>query len=248
MRINRNATYAFDTYLDDIPVFTSKNIQLMEAIVNNDSQYRQSFDTKNKHSSAGFLAKYGFPTSYDAILTAVIRIDNENSTHLSVSGKTKGSNSGREIAADYIFQNRDRICSSIASGNVEIVQELSEKLIPSRYTISFASKFCTFTNRYCFGNDHFSIVDTVLCNVLPAYEAIYLSRNTDRNKWIRDKEKKVFDYRSYQNTIHDILTEIQKECPKVGRKEFDLFLWYYYKGGADRVEHLYDVIKTCRKP
>lgn len=246
MRIKRKGVYEFDTDERRIVVFTEKNIKLMRTIINNDSSYRLSFDTKYKPSSAGFLHGLGhFPQSEEGILKAVTLIDKENSTHLSVTGTNEGSGGGRQIFAGYVLENRERICEQIKTGNSDIVQELSEKPVHGRYNISFASKFCTYINRYCFGGDDYSIVDSVLCQVLPAYEAIYLGKETKQHKWERQKEEKNFDYGDYHKIIGDILERINKSegvSHEVTRQEFDLFLWYYYKGSPDRVAELYQAI------
>lgn len=244
MIIDKKSTYEFDTIWEKIPVFTDKNIALITAMVNNDSAYRRAFDITCGTSSAGFLSK-GFPESYKDILEAVKLLDRENSTHLSSTGRDKGSGGGRDKVAEYVKAHHDAIQSEIASGNASVVIELSEKPIPGRLIISFASKFCAFTNRYCFGGDCYSIVDNFLLQVLPAYEAIYLNVPIDKRKWLRQQENKYFDYKAYQDTIQEILNKINGSgdvSTQVGRKEFDLLLWYYYKGSEDRIKHLYQIV------
>lgn len=242
MEIIKKGIYEFDTDARGIPVFTEKNIALITAMVENDSSYRRSFDKECEDSSAGFLYKK-LPKCEEDILEAIKRIDRENSTHLSVTGKGGG---GRERAAKYICEHCEGIWKQIKDGRVEIVEKLSKELVPERYNISFASKFCAFVDRYWFGGDHFSIVDDVLCRVLPAYEALYLgTAELVRNKWIRQKEKKAFNYKEYQKTIESILKNINSGgdvSQNVTRQQFDLFLWYYYKGSDDRIKKLYEDI------
>lgn len=241
MKIVKKSIYEFDTTPEGILVFTDKNIEFVSAIVKNDSAYRQSFDPECQHSSAGLL-KGRFPESDEALLEAVVLIDKENSTHLAVTGKSKGSSGGRKIAAQYIAEHYEYVRAEIEAGRPEVVEKLAKELVPGRYNISFASKFCTFTQRYCFGKDDFSIVDTVLCQVLPAYEILYLHREARQGKWSQQH----FDYKAYQDTIKAILDSVNGSgdvSHKVTRQEFDLLLWYYYKGSDDRIKHLYQAIK-----
>lgn len=245
MKIDKKSVYEFDTTPEGILVFTDKNIELIQAIVRNDSAYRRSFDPECQHSSAGLL-KGRFPESDEELLEAVVLIDTENSTHLAVTGKNKGSNGGCKIAAQYIAEHYEYVRAEIEAGRPEVVEKLSKELVPDRYNISFASKFCTFTQRYCFNKDDFSIVDTVLCRVLPAYETLYLHRETKQNKWSKQRENKAFDYKAYQDTIKAVLDSVNGSgdvSHKVTRQEFDLLLWYYYKGSDDRIKHLYQAIK-----
>lgn len=239
--------YKFDTLWDGVPVFTDKNIELINTLINNDSNYRLSFDDNDRSGkfSAGFL-KGRFPQGYEDIHKTVELIDKENATHISVTGIKEGSGGGRKIVSEYILKNYDDIRRQIAAGKSDVVIKLAEEPVDGRLNISFASKFCAYTNRYCFGRDDYSIVDKVMCRVLPAYEAIYLGETSiDRRKWLRQQEKKNFDYKTYQNTIKAILDCINKSqyvSGKVGRRDFDLFLWYYYKGSDDRINKLYEEV------
>lgn len=238
--------YEFDTIWTGVPVFTDKNIALITAMVNNDSAYRLSFDPKWEKSSARFLSK-GFPKK-DDVLEAVTLIDQENSTHISSTGSKKGSGGGREIVAKYIIDHYESIKSQIKNGETKVVNELSLKPVKGRANISFASKFCVYVNRYCFDRDYYSIVDNVLLQVLPAYEAIYLRRSVDKRKWLRQQEKakeSPFPYDMYNDAIGEILDNINKSgylSAEVSRKEFDLLLWYYYKGSDDRIRALYEAV------
>lgn len=240
--------YKFDTIWDGVPAFTDKNIELITTFVNNDSNYRLSFDESDQSGkySAGFLKGKRFPKKEEDINKTVELIDRENATHISVTGIKEGSGGGRKIVSKYILDNYDYISSQIAAGRPDVVIKLAEEPDTGRFNISFASKFCAYTNRYCFGRDDYSIVDKVMCRVLPAYKAIYLGETSiDRRKWLRQQEKKKFDYEAYQNTIKAILDCINKSqyvSSKVGRRDFDLFLWYYYKGSDDRINKLYEEV------
>ncbi len=243
MKIKTKGPYEFDTDPAGIVIFTEKNLKLISAMVNNDSNYRRSFDARCKDTSAGFLNEK-FPADEKGMLQAVTLLDKENATHLESTGTKKGSTGGRKNFTEYVMANYKQVRDSIQHGRLDIVEILSKKPIPGRYNISFASKFCTYLNRYCFGGDAFSIVDAVLCKVLPGYEQLYLGpEEIDPKKWVRQKDNKAFDYLSYCKTIQEILdrVEVSKASSRpVTRAEFDLFLWYYYKGTDDRIKKLYE--------
>lgn len=243
--------YKFDLDKNGFPAFTEKNLKFLNALIENDSKYRLSFDINNPYSSAGILSKEKFPKDKDKMLDVVRKIDKENSTHLSVSGYSRGkkgeNNKGIDIFVEKLFSNNtDFIENRIEEGDTALVDEMA-KYVPGVTKLSFASKFCTYCNRYCFNKDDYSIYDSVVCDILPYYLYVYLGENywgkvsgkTHRNTInIKNKFKiNEINYGGYNELIGEIIEKIYKITGiKVSRKDFDLMLWYYYKGDKSRIK------------
>lgn len=241
-------TYVLDMDENGFPAFTEKNIAFINGIIKIDSGYRDSFDESCESSSAGILSK-GFPTDKDTLERVVRLIDKENSTHLSVSGNTKNSNQGIKLTVEGLLEITDLI-QKIVEGDTEIVNDIAG-LVKGRSNISFASKFCAFCNRYCFKKDDYSIYDSVLCEVLPYYAYVYCGEEYFRHKIRGNKEltetisetfgqKGASDYKGYNKLIGRIIDVIRKQFNEdITRKDFDLLLWYYFKGSDRRRKEIY---------
>ena len=81
----------------------------------------------------------------------------------------KQNNQGISIFVEGLLERGlENIKKQIQHGVPEIVDELAV-LVPNRLNFSFATKFCTYCNRYCFGKDDYSIYDSVVSNILPYY-------------------------------------------------------------------------------
>ncbi len=261
-RINFENFYKFDLDKNQLPAFTKKNLVFLTALIQNDSSYRNSFDKDNPESSAFLLSK-AFPTE-DNIYDVVKRIDIENSTHLSVSGMkkegNKQNNQGISIFVEGLLERGlENIKKQIQHGVPEIVDELAV-LVPNRLNFSFATKFCTYCNRYCFGKDDYSIYDSVVSNILPYYAYVYLgekywkdihSKNPRKKSTIEKTFVKIKNkdgkfqpnYAGYQKLIGEILCAIQeKSHTAVSRKIFDWMLWYYYKNDKRRQQTAYNCL------
>ncbi|MDE5601158.1 MAG: hypothetical protein K2J16_01520 [Clostridia bacterium] len=126
---------------------------------------------------------------------------------------------------------------------------------------SFASKFCTYVARYKFNDenkDKFSICDSVMCSILPYYMDKYLDEEDKAN--YKDCIVAKYDYKNsisdrakhpenygydfskcgygwYRDIIGKVIDGIEREINfRISRKDFDLILWYYYKGDSDLLE------------
>lgn len=141
--------YIFDLDKNGFPTFTSKNIRFMQNIINNDSNYRISFDGNAENSTASFLKNH-FPETKLELKKAVELVNKENSTHLYVKD---GFNATIKKLCEIGI---DELKSKIENGKPEIVNHIA-LAVPSRINFSFASKFCTYCNRYCFDKDDYSI-------------------------------------------------------------------------------------------
>ena len=182
------------------------------------------------------------------------------------SGNTK---IGIEKMAEYIVKECNDILDVLKSDvDSSIVDRLSMCVIDQirkdkdgndivLNKLSFASKFCTYMCRYAFAGkdrDKFSIYDSVLCSILPYYMWKYrehvgvkLTKDmlTKTGKNSIANLTKVEHYKWYRDIITDIIKGINKENPNlnINRENFDLMLWYYYKGDSDLISASYAYLK-----
>ena len=236
--ITSKAPYQFDTDHNGFPVFSQKNLRFILALIENDSNYRIDFDTTAKDSMAEYLYEH-FPDSKEELRSAVKLIDKENSTHLSVKG-------GIDATVDEIMGiGLDKVKIWIQNGNVELVNMLA-KAIPDRLNFSFATKFCTYCNRYCFGGDDYAIFDDVVAKIMPYYAYVYLGerhwkeirgKNTRNESTIREEFAAKLDYAGYNELVGRIINAAKQQSDTdITRADFDRLLWYYYKGIPDRIK------------
>lgn len=263
MNINTNL-YILDTDNYGFPEFTENNLRFVWSVVNLDSSYNASFNKNIKRGSANLLS-HGFPDPEkdDNLRKAIDLIANENSTHT--------SKDDRKAIYYYIYDNYDMVKNAIESGDRSIIRKIAlldaasldaashDKTGKAKFNISFASKFCTFSNRFCFNKDDFSIVDHTLCSILPYYEFVYnledyekhcrISKNKDIvSRWEDNKNQENF-YQDYCNTIGALIKSINKSNKglEVNRADFDLLLWYCFKNNDEMIRKALNCIKIAEQ-
>lgn len=149
---------------------------------------------------------------------------------------------------------------AIEAGKIEESGWNEEKINSvSRYTFSFASKYCTYMARAIFegknGEDGYCIFDKVMCDILPYYAWVYLKENHLKKK--RSKIPEEFaakgngNYEGYRKLIDRIIQRAEllfgREYPKdpfyrISRKDFDHLLWYYFKGGNPTIKDAMELV------
>ena len=234
--ILQESPYKFDVDKNGLLALTSGNVDRINFIIENDSNYRSDMDPENKESTYNYIRNHPYTRDYEVILGIVERIDIQNSTHQASSGVKQGDNRGREITAQFICDLPD-FYERLKNEDAGLVNQIAGA-IPGRYTFSFASKYCTYWSRYLLEADGYSIYDKILREILPYYAWVYIGENHMARK--QSKIEKEFgqrnrgDYLGYRNLIDRIRREV--ECRTgyaITRKDFDHLLWYYYKGDAD---------------
>lgn len=233
--IATNNPYDIDKDSNGIPIFTEKNEKILRMIIALDSTYQSS----KPQTVQGFLKSNGIPTNYQDMETLVKLLDRENSTHLASSGKKKGSNQGIQITATAIC-NIKNLRKRLQGGDKELVS-LIAKAVPGRTNYSFATKFCTYCNRYAFGGDEFSIYDAALRDSLPYYAYVYCKKNLRNGGKANSAIARTYGdpqkYGGYCKLIDDIRNEInQYTSLNITREVFDLFLWYFFKNNKNNVD------------
>lgn len=181
-------------------------------------------------------------------------INQENSTHLSVSGNKKGDNNGIEIMAKKINQIKD-LEEKIIRGDFSIIEEIS-KAVEGRNNFSFATKFCAYVSNISVNiedkdRDKFVIYDNIIANVLPYFCWKYLStsdyinenqKSIIKNKIVNKNGKN--DYQSFIKIIDKIIESSSKNTGyKISRRNFDKLIWYFYKGDSELIEYALSFIK-----
>lgn len=158
------------------------------------------------------LKKFPKNTDIEIVAMKIGLIDITNSTHLS---QHKSKISMFELAD--IISSIPNIDSRIESGDSEIVNEIA-KSNGAINLFSFATKYCCYHNRNLYGNDDYSILDTILKKYLPRY--FNDITESQINNW-----QKNFCYNEYNNYITRKLDEIGITIDNRKRK-FDHFIWY----------------------
>lgn len=245
---------------------TQKNYEILNfACKTLDSTYRNSFNTEYPGSSGYLITQYAkngdWTQNPDAVEIICRQIDKENATHLSVSGNFPTgdpmNSRGIELMSAYIADiNRQSVLERIREGEESIVCELAREPVRGFSKFSFASKFCTYVNRYQFKRDDYSIYDDVVQSILPYYihaygtedRGAYISQHNRTINGVRIQvwESDIYrfrennDYSGYKRIIDNVLTSVQKgakkeDSPITTREQLDLLLWYYYKGDKELV-------------
>lgn len=178
--------YKFDLDANGVLALTAENVDRINFIIDNDSNYRLFSDMDNHKSVCRYVAdrKETTPWSVDEILHIVTEIDKQNSTHQDSIGVKKDA-------------------SNSTSKN-------NESDGGGRYTFSFASKFCTYVSQALYNSDEYSIYDKVVSDILPYYAWSYLEKDCYFGR-TKSKISKVFglddkngDYESYRKLIDAI--------------------------------------------
>lgn len=217
------------------PALTKHNVDLVQFIIKNDSNYRVATDPTNSKSSAYTFEDYkksgSYPKSRDDFKEICKRIDKENVTHLSV-------NKGIEITAGALCKMTG-LNAGLYRGDASIVDVIS-KFVPGRINLSFASKFCAFYSLGIYGKDNYSIFDRVLKDALPYYAWAYcgVKRFTkSKNSNLSNKNVSKSGYAGYRELIDDILKKATSITGySIRRRDFDLIVWYYFKGDKGRLK------------
>lgn len=242
--------YKFDTDSNGFPVFTRKNITFLQALIENDSDYRISYDYDNEKfesSYAGLLEKYG--VSKDPIIMEGIvkSIDKFNATHLASEGPAGGGR-GIKLTVEAILQIEDledKLRNKDDNIVVEIARAVKNQTGKNKVNFSFATKFCAYTSLGALEQDNYCIYDKVVQNILPYYIYTYLNDDsyyrTNRNgkncSIIEEKYKMTTDYEGYRKLIDRLIDSIEEDINyRIRYKDFDNLLWYYFKGDDSRID------------
>ena len=231
-KLSEKYYFVMDKENPDLLKLSKENVALAEFLVRNDSAY-----TKTSIKTAVSTAKYHGSTAYwfsrlnefcqsnqgdyaEIIFGCIIAVDNENGTHLNAD------HIGREVLKNRIVEwGQENLLKSLKERDFALVKKLAERTGTqkgARCNPSFASKFCHFACKNMFegedAEDNFSIYDSVLCGVLPAYASHY---------GVEVKSKKQLEnYEVYSQKIDEI---ISKSGGAISRNGFDHLLWYYHK-------------------
>ena len=209
-----NDPFEFDTDKNGFPALTENNVKRINFLIKNDSNYTL-LDDRYEDSISKTINSHRFATQYDEIFDIVKVIDQQNSTHLSVTGIKGKEGKGRDLMSLCICDliTKSGFYDSLRASNPEIVNYIAKNAIETRNTFSFASKFCTYMARALFKGekeeDNYSIFDSVMCDALPYYAWVYLRDD----RYIKRKCSAIPEmfaakgngkYKEYRNLIDEI--------------------------------------------
>lgn len=235
--------YELDLDENGLLALTQKNAEFIYAIIQIDSSYRKTFDSKIDKSAYGYVVKnykaiLNYKDNYNIIEEVCKRIDKESSTHIYTTGNDyKGEKNGLQLTAEGI-KNIDGLLDRLSGGDSELVCEIAGFTGMNKF--SFASKFCAYMCRFLFEDkiqrDNYVVYDDVLAKTLPYYEKYFLGTITHKTREGADSVRTKFmvdkNYEGYRNYVDSIRNGVQEkyECD-LTREELDYMIWYYYKGG-----------------
>ena len=239
--------YEFDVDQNGFPVFTKKNLALLDALLRYDSNYSASEDASDPSTYAGMLDTNGVPTTYDEALAVVKSIDKINSTHLASEGPDGGGR-GISLTAEAIASTPDLV-DRLRAGDDSLVPEIATA--GGKNNFSFATKFCAYTCVFArdIRSDNYCVYDRVLAEVLPYYSFLYspnelyksFCRINNRGRVVSDVSsrcKETRDYELYCMLVDNIIDGVKEQSGlwHLPYKAFDQLVWYYFKGDDRKID------------
>lgn len=179
--------------------------------------------------------RYGTPSSRDwlkkheNINTYTLRELVEFIRLVARDNSTRTSNHNIYILANYIFANISItvFLNRIKKGDYSLVDELADlrHLGATRKEHSLASKVCRYIDDWYYGNDHFTINDSVVRVLLPYYY-LYYGINFDKNI---DE----ISYVEFMKYFNELVEKVQIS-ESIKRHEIDHIIWYVYRNDSIR--------------
>ena len=231
MNKQNNVASISDSKLGLLPPLTPDNIEFVEKEVKEDLTYG---DKGNGRELKTFFLNHKENTDRDVILYKILLIDYTNSTQLQRHKKDFSifALADRLLAMKNLDEDIKRGDISLVRkiskqpvvyprSNVSAVSEESSEQRKEINLLSFASKFCHYHNRICYGKDDYSIFDHV---VAFAITKKYLPEATTSEI---DYFRKNSMYEEYHNLITRIITKYNDlgQVENI-RNKLDHFLWY----------------------
>jgi len=240
MNKQNNVSSISDSELGLLPPLTPGNIEFVENEVINDPIYGEK---GNDRELKTFFLNHEINTNRDIVLYKILLIDYTNSTQLQ-----------RHKRDFSIFALADRLLAmknldeDIKRGDISLVRKISKQpVVYPRSNVStiieesskqkkeinllsFASKFCHYHNRICYGEDDYSIFDHVVAFAI-AKKYMPEVKSSVINKYRQNSM-----YEEYHNLITRIITKYDLGQIENIRYKLDHFLWYpnkkyYYSKG-----------------
>lgn len=162
------------------------------------------------------LKKYPQNTEKEIVALKIFLINTTNSTNLRSYKKQIHINDLAEIICNIKdFDER------VANGEDSVVEELA-KCNDKIKLFSFASKYCCYHNNLVYGNDDYSIFDTILKKHLH----LYIPKATPS---LLETYRQTIDYKSYNSIITEFLKENGLAQHKDIKRMFDHFVWNQFR-------------------
>lgn len=155
-----------------------------------------------------------FPLNNDPEITAmkITLIDMTNSTHL---GAHRSQVSTYDLVQ--LILNTSDFDERVRQGDPELVNLLARNTGKVNLFL-FATKYCTYHNVDIYGNDDYSIFDSVVAKSLPGYSPTATA--ADFVRW-----RKAYNYQAFADCITEILDRNEIQIA-FRRRKFDHYIWY----------------------
>ena len=221
---------------------TKKNAETAEAEIMALSRYQRAYDPSAapilQEATGGFKGYRGSTAYWGAVLKDNLlpgkkpahdlnlaiwyflsAVNRDNTTHLRKADKTEINKK--------LFENKDNLLNWLKNPrktNYAIIRLIGERTeATGRRNLSFASKFAHYAAAYVFRGkkeeDNFSVYDSRLRRVLPAYCEAYGIKT----------DPLAGNYPAYQKAIDELREAAAKETGELlTRRELDHLLWFYH--------------------
>ena len=205
---------------------TKENALKVEKLISNDNGYRSPSSKQMLYENKE-ISKY----SLTELIEFIKRIAKDNSTRTSHADI---------LLAKYIYDNLTNILERIRNGDLSLVDELANlfNFRASRKEPSLVSKICRYIDEWYYGNDIFTINDSVVRVMLPYY---YLQYDIDFNGDI-DK----MTYVDFMKYFVLLVEKVRSAEPGITRHEIDHILWYVYRNDSIRKAVASAIVKKAK--
>ena len=191
---------------DGWSLITVQNIEDAESdVLTSDNYGKESLIIRN------VLKEFPKNTDLNLIAMKIAVIDVTNSTHLA---QYKSIVSLYDIAER--IRNIEDFDDRLRQGDPELVPCIAKH--DDINLFSFASKYCTYHSVEVYGQDHYSIYDGVVKNVLPHYIKGLSAFQVE--KW-----RQQMNYKAFNDCLGRLLDENHIDI-EFRRRKLDHFLWY----------------------
>ena len=230
-----------------INLTTSKEIQKADLELDENGMIKLTEENSKKvEALIESHNRYGAPTArewlnqHKSVDTYTLSDLTEFIRRVARDNSTRTSNRNIDILAKYIFNNISIFLNRIKTGDYSLVDEIADlrHLGATRKEPSLASKVCRYIDDWYYGNDYFTINDSVVRVLLPYYYLFYdiaFDVNIDE-----------ISYADFMKYFNELVEKIQSS-EKIKRHEIDHIIWYVYRNDSVRQSVASAIISESKK-
>ena len=223
MLIVKCPCFIYLTMPDDIEKLKLTNdengmTELTDSNIKNASHYISFILKKTaKNYFDSLMKKYTFVSfSFDEIYTLIKKISTDNST--------RTSNENIAVIAKYVYNNKKDFLKRLKGGDYSLVDDIAK--LSSRKEKSLASKICRFLEEWLFSYDNFTIIDTVITDMLPYYLI--------KHGVAFSGDLKHITYVDFMKLFNALKSKLRSLYPTITAHQIDAIIWGIYRKDSVR--------------